>query len=120
MRMLKKIEDYIFDLQDKIGEGSFSRVYRGHHVRTHTTVAIKKVRVNEVNSKIARRLLECETSILREIGHPRIIRCHDIHFSVNNCYIVTEYCEGGNVFELLQGGKEVSMSTIDKIVGSVF
>jgi serine/threonine protein kinase len=21
----------------------------------------------------------------------------DIHFSVNNCYIVTEFCEGGNL-----------------------
>lgn len=90
--MLKKIENYLFDLRDKVGEGSFSRVYKGTNIHNSGTVALKKVRTSDVKSKIARRLLEWEVNILREVRHPNIITCLDVHFSVNNCYIVTEYC----------------------------
>lgn len=65
LQMLKKIDKYLFNLQEKIGEGSFSRVYRGTNIETNQTVAVKKVRVSDVKSKIARRLLDCEVSILR-------------------------------------------------------
>ncbi len=96
--MLKKIENYIFNLKEKIGEGSFSRVYKGTNIHNQSTVAVKKVRVSDVKSKIARRLLECEVNILKEVKHPNIIQCLDIHFSINNCYIITEFCEGGNLY----------------------
>ena len=96
--MLKKIENYIFNLKEKIGEGSFSRVYKGTNIHNQCIIADKKVRVSDVKSKIARRLLECEVNILKEVKHPNIIQCLDIHFSINNCYIITEFCEGGNLY----------------------
>lgn len=88
-QLLKKIENYVFDLREKIGEGSFSRVYRGTNIHNNTTVAVKKVRVGDVSSKIARRLLEWEVNILRQVKHSNIVNCLDIHFSANNCYIIT-------------------------------
>lgn len=57
LQMLKKIENYIFDLTDKIGEGSFSTVFKGNTLDRNLPVAVKKVRINDVKSKIARRLL---------------------------------------------------------------
>lgn len=63
--MLKKIENYVFDLREKIGEGSFSRVYKGTNIHNNATVAVKKIRVSDVKSKIARRLLEWEVNTLR-------------------------------------------------------
>ena len=116
--MLKKIDNYLFDLRDKIGEGSFSRVYKGSNILNSATVALKKVRISDVKSKIARRLLDWEVSILREVRHSNIIACLDIHFSVNNCYIVTEYCEGGNLYDLLRKG-QLLPSAVPKIIYSV-
>ena len=55
--MLKKIENYIFDLTEKIGEGSFSTVYKGSTLDRNLPVAVKKVRIKGVKSKIAKRLL---------------------------------------------------------------
>jgi serine/threonine protein kinase len=89
---LKKIDNYIYKLEDKIGSGSFSQVFRGTDLNSNTTVAIKKVRVGEIKSKIAGRLLECEISNLKIVKHPNVIRCYDVHSSVNHCYIVMEYC----------------------------
>lgn len=96
-QLLKKIENYVFDLREKVGEGSFSRVYKGINIHNNVTVAVKKVRVGDVTSKIARRLLEWEVNILKLVKHPNILHCLDIHFSANNCYIITEFCQGGNL-----------------------
>jgi len=79
----------MFKLTDKLGEGSFSQVYRGVNLLTNGQVAVKKIRIGDIKSKIARRLLECEINILSMLSHPNIIKCYDVHSSINNCYIIT-------------------------------
>jgi serine/threonine protein kinase len=87
----------MFDLNHKIGEGSFSQVYQGTDFIKNIPVAVKRVRVGDIRSKIATRLLECEISILKIVDHPNIIKCLDIHTSINNCYIIMELCEEGDL-----------------------
>ena len=65
--LIKKIEHYTFDLGRKLGQGSFSQVFHGIDQRDGTPVAVKKVRTRDLQSKIARRLLECEIAILKII-----------------------------------------------------
>ncbi len=99
---VKKIENYMFNLSEKIGEGSFSQVFRGTDITRNSTVAVKKIRIGEIKSKIARRLLDCEIAVLQLLQHPHVIRCLDVHTSINNCYIVTEYCQGGDLDQHLR------------------
>jgi serine/threonine protein kinase len=47
----------MFDLAAKLGEGSFSQVFRGVETLSGRAVAVKRIRIGEVKSKIARRLL---------------------------------------------------------------
>jgi serine/threonine protein kinase len=89
VQMLKKIDSYLFDLRHKIGEGNFSEVFKGTNIHNGQAVAVKKIRVRDVKSKIAKRLLDCEVDILKGLSHPNIIKCVDVQFSVNNCYIIT-------------------------------
>ena len=35
--------------------------------------------------------------ILKQLEHPHIIRFHEVYYTKNNCYIVTDYCEGGTL-----------------------
>lgn len=79
VQMMKKIENYMFNLGDKLGEGSFSQVFRGVNVLTNEPVAVKKIRIGDIKSKIARRLLDCEIGILKIVDHPNIIKCLDVH-----------------------------------------
>lgn len=82
-------------------------------------MAVKKVRVSDVKSKIARRLLEWEITLLKEVNHPNIIQCLDIHLSAHNCYIITELCEDGNLQQLLQQHRTLPIHTVHKITLSV-
>jgi serine/threonine protein kinase len=100
--MIKKIENYVFNLGNKIGEGSFSQVFKGADIMTNRSVAVKKVRIGNIKSKISRRLLECEISILKIVNHKNIIKCLDVHSSINNCYIITELCDGGDLDSMLR------------------
>lgn len=51
-------------------------------------------------------MLESEVSILKQLNHPNVIRCYDVFVTSNNCYIVTEYCEGGDLMTVLKKAKK--------------
>lgn len=42
-------------------------------------------------------LLKNQTEIMKQLDHPNIVKFIDVHYSDKHCYIVMEYCEGGNL-----------------------
>jgi serine/threonine protein kinase len=48
-------------------------------------------------SKSQQSLMQNEIKIIQALDHPNIIKFHDVFYTKNNCYIVTEFCEGGNL-----------------------
>jgi len=42
-------------------------------------------------------MLKSEIALLREMRHPNIVELKQVYHTANNCYIITEYCEGGDV-----------------------
>lgn len=117
--LTKIISHYSFDLGRKLGEGSFSQVFQGVDQRTAAPVAVKRVRTGELRSKIARRLLDCEIATLRVVDHPHIVRCHEVISSVNNCYLVTELCAGGDLDTVLRREGKVPDTQVPKIIVAV-
>ena len=51
------------------------------------------------------RKLHTEISILKSLDHPNIIKIQDVFFGKRSVYIVTDLCRGGELFELLNSGK---------------
>jgi serine/threonine protein kinase len=43
------------------------------------------------------RLLESEIRILRLLDHPHIIKCLDVYKTPSQFYIITEYCQKGDL-----------------------
>lgn len=39
-------------------------------------------------------LLYSEIEIVKTLRHPNILRCYEVFTSANNCYIITELCDG--------------------------
>ena len=80
-----------------IGKGSFGMVRLGVHKATKQVRAIKILKKNEVNMES----LINEISILSKLSHPSIMQLYEIFEDNLNVYIVSEYCKGGELFDII-------------------
>mgnify|MGYP001426073434 CR=1 FL=1 len=70
--------------------------------RTREQVAIKVIDLRSIREKPAKQMLEGEIDALKKLNHINILKCHDIYSTVNNCYIITEFCNEGDLENLLK------------------
>ena len=88
----KKIGDYAYYLNDLIGSGYSSQVYKCfHREQPNITYAIKVINLSKL-AKANLNLLRDEIKILQTLNHPNIIKFHNFYFTENNCYLVTDFC----------------------------
>lgn len=94
------IGNYEYDINNIIGRGAFSTVYKGFCTLTKMDVAIKIIEYDVVKNYI----LENEIEIMKYIKnnpHPNIIKCYDIYDKQNQVFIVLEYCDTGDLSKIL-------------------
>ena len=84
---------------ERIGEGSFGRVFKGRRKCTGQTVAMKFISKQGKQEKDIRNLRQ-EISILRTVNHENIIRMFDYFETEQEFCVVTEYAHG-DLFEIL-------------------
>ena len=83
-----------FTLVKSIGKGAFGEVFLSKKQGSSTLFAIKKYFINEI-------------TILREISHPYIIHFETIKHTIHNYYIITEFCNGGDLSSCLKKYKSL-------------
>ncbi|KAL6507357.1 hypothetical protein OROGR_023552 [Orobanche gracilis] len=83
-----------FKRLEKIGQGTYSDVYRARDVETGKTVALKKVRFDNFQPESVR-FMAREILILRKLDHPNIMKLEGIITSRVSCYVylVFKYME---------------------------
>ena len=86
--------------KDKIEEGSKSVIYKCTHRETGSDRAVKVIKKSswdeDENEKIRR-----EFHLLKSMEHPSIIRVYESFETKDSFYIVTDYCKGGELREVL-------------------
>ena len=98
---------------EKIGEGSFGKVYKGRRKYTGQIVAIKFISKKGKSKKELRNLRQ-EIDILRELNHPNIILMLDFFETKREFCVVTEYAQG-ELFQILEDDKELPEDEVQKI-----
>ena len=100
----KKVENYVINLNEVLGRGNFSIVYRAVNTinskylpYSDEQVAVKVIDLSSICTPALRDLLQSEIEILKIVRHPNCLQCLDIFSSNNNCYIVTELCNEGDL-----------------------
>jgi len=91
----KHVGNCIFNLNDKLGSGAFGVVYRGS-----LEVAIKQVPISvstDDEFDYLKILLEREVDVLRALSHKNILKLIDISMTKNNLYLITEFCNEGDL-----------------------
>lgn len=95
-----------YQLMEGIGKGGFGIVYRGLHIVTGRTVAIKRISLYGIPSNELEGI-EAEITLLKNLCHSNIVLYYDSIRTAQHLNIVLEYCENGSLSTLLSamGGK---------------
>ncbi|KAJ6818009.1 putative serine/threonine-protein kinaseisoform X1 [Iris pallida] len=83
-----------FEKLDKIGQGTYSNVYRARDIDNEKIVALKKVRFDNLEPESVR-FMAREIHILRRLDHPNVVKLEGLVTSRMSCslYLVFEYME---------------------------
>ncbi|ESQ49913.1 hypothetical protein EUTSA_v10020289mg [Eutrema salsugineum] len=83
-----------FEKREKIGQGTYSNVFRACEVSTGRVMALKKIRVQNFETENIR-FIAREIMILRRLDHPNIMKLEGIIASrnSNSMYFVFDYME---------------------------
>ncbi|XP_024009994.1 probable serine/threonine-protein kinase At1g09600 [Eutrema salsugineum] len=83
-----------FEKLEKIGQGTYSSVYRARDLETGKTVAMKKVRFVNMDPESVR-FMAREINILRKLDHPNVMKLECLVTSKlsGSLYLVFEYME---------------------------
>ncbi|KAK4425763.1 putative serine/threonine-protein kinase [Sesamum alatum] len=83
-----------FEKLDKIGQGTYSNVYKARDTETGKIVALKKVRFDNLEPESVR-FMAREILILRRLDHPNVVKLQGLVTSRMSCslYLVFDYME---------------------------
>ncbi len=87
-----------YRLDDLIAEGGFARVYRAYDVGLQRTVAVKMPKRDWPQPPDA---FLAEARRIARLKHDGIVPVFDVGVDGDDCYIVTEYVEGGSLADRL-------------------
>ncbi|EMP28728.1 Serine/threonine-protein kinase 4 [Chelonia mydas] len=104
-RQLKKLDEdsltkqpeEVFDVLEKLGEGSYGSVFKAIHKETGQVVAIKQVPVESDLQEIIK-----EISIMQQCDSPHVVKYYGSYFKNTDLWIVMEYCGAGSVSDIIR------------------
>ena len=85
--------DYVFNVNNLLGEGSYGSVYKGLNKKTKQAVAIKAMSMENFYDTKHLELLKNEIKIMKELQGPYIAKLYEVFASKSFTYIVMEYAE---------------------------
>lgn len=115
----KQLEDhYLLNIQDikvekQIGSGGSARVYKGTY--KEIDVAIKRLNLHSIDIGKAKQEFKREVNTLSKIRHPNLVLFMGVALDNQNLCIVTEFCFGGSLFQLLHQDLHVSLNWKQKL-----
>jgi len=102
-----KFSDF-YSIGDRLGEGAYGEVYTCIRKDNGDKRAIKRIRKIDGEYELDLKDFIQETNMLRSIPHPNIVQIFEMFEDEHFFYIVTELCEGGDLFGRLEKLKRFS------------
>lgn len=115
-----------YTLQQDLGEGAFSSVYKGLNNETGETVAIKIINKLNLTPKQLTNIhneIQIMNTLANAGNQPNILRLIESYDRTDNCFLILEYCDGGEIFNKIieytyfseQLAKHVFLQLLDAI-----
>ena len=94
----------VYILGKTLGKGDFSHVRLAIHKATKQNRAVKIIQKKKVDMKE----LLTEISIVSKLSHPSIMEVYEVFEDTKKVYIVSEYCKGGELFDIISKKRNFS------------
>ncbi|KAH0795227.1 CAMK family protein kinase [Histomonas meleagridis] len=103
-RIPKTIRQY--ELQNVIGRGSFSVVFKTLNVLNQKIYACKVFSRSQITEKSDLDRFQREINAMAYIRHENIVTLHDFLWDEHNFYLIMDFCPGGELYQyMIQHGK---------------
>lgn len=90
-----------------LGEGAFGLVYKGVNTVNNEVVAIKCINKAKTKSiKEFPELIKAEKMIMQQLNSPYIVKFYSMFETLNNWYIISEFCGEGDLRKMLDEYKQ--------------
>jgi len=106
-KYLGKRLDGRYELQELIGVGGMSTVYKAYDSIDDRTVAIKILKEELLANEEFRRRFKNEFKAIAVLSHPNIVKVYDVSFGDLIQYIVMEYIDGITLKEYIEQQKVI-------------
>ena len=119
-QMGDKPED--FELLIKLGEGSFGQVFKVRSKLNNKVYAMKKLNIIELkrNSEKVYQLTLNETSFLKGLSHPHIIKYYKYFIEKDFLYIIIEFVENGDMDGFIEANKKFKKHFPEEVLWNIF
>jgi len=104
-----------YRIEQIIGKGKFSLVYRCTEIKTNKKWAAKVIQKDSLSME-DKNLLRTEISIMRIVNHPYIVSLHDVYESKTTVHLIMTLINGGDLFDALKARNFVVSEQDAKII----
>lgn len=95
-----------YQLNEEVGKGAFSTVYKGRKRKTVDYYAI-----SSIDKSRRPRVLTC-VQTLRALHHPNVLQFHNWYETTHHLWVITEYCPGGTLRAVLDSDNKMKESSV--------
>lgn len=117
-RALEKRIDCFYSIGPLLGEGAFAQVHLGHDVETNERFAIKIINRQAYEAREIQFILR-EVKIMMNIRHENIVDTFDVFDSLHHLYLVIEFMEGGELFDIVADQGHLSEQRASQVMRDI-
>ena len=103
----------------KIGESLFGSVRKITHRMTGEVRTVKKIHKSNLQTYEENQNIFNEVNILRSIDHPNVIKLYEFYQDDKNYFLITEYCNGGELFDRIINTGHFSESIVANYIKQI-
>lgn len=96
----------------KVGQGQYAPVFCGFDRQAQRLVAMKRIDVDRFPTQ---QFLH-ELHLLTRLQHPNIVQFHTIDYSDHGRYLITDYCAGGTLRDVMESGVPLPLTQVLQLV----
>ncbi|CAD8061662.1 unnamed protein product [Paramecium primaurelia] len=111
-----------YKIEKSLGSGAFGEVRLVIHKSSGCRRAMKQIRKDKIIKDDEENMFS-EVNTLKELDHPNIVKLHELFQDTKNYYLITEFLEGGELFQKITEMKyfteKMAADIMKQILGGV-